>query len=145
MLVEPLSCVTNSFVVFDGQVPEDKKSILDKISGVSQFNVEQYLVEHANPEKNIIIKAGAGTGKTYTMISRIAYICYSQNTSLQSMADRIVMITFTNEAADQMEEKLKAYFRNCYLLTSRREYLDIIAKIDYMQIKIGRASCRERV
>lgn len=134
VLVEPLSCVTNSFVVFDGQVPKDKKSILEMISSASQFNVEQYLVEHANPEKNIIIKAGAGTGKTYTMISRIAFICYSQNTSIQSMADRIVMITFTNEAADQMEEKLKAYFRNCYLLTSRREYLDIIAKIDYMQI-----------
>ena len=133
-LIKPLSCDTNSFVVVDGQIPEGKKSILEEISSASQFNMEQYLVEHANPEKNIIIKAGAGTGKTYTMISRIAFICYSQNTAIQSMVDRIVMITFTNEAADQMENKLKAYFRNCYLLTSRREYLDVISKIDYMQI-----------
>lgn len=134
VLLKPLPCAVNSFVVFDGQVPEDKKWIIEEISGASQFNIEQYLVEHANPEKNIIIKAGAGTGKTYTMISRIAFICYSQNTSIQSMVDRIVMITFTNEAADQMGEKLKTYFRNCYLLTSRRGYLDIISKIDYMQI-----------
>ena len=134
VLSKPLSQPADSFSIVDGQIIDEKKSVLEEISECSRFNIEQFYVEHADPEKNILIKAGAGTGKTYTMISRIAFICYSQNTSIQSMADRIVMITFTNEAADQMEEKLKAYFRNCYLLTSRREYLEIISKIDYMQI-----------
>ena len=41
------------------------------------------------------------------MISRIGFICYTQNVPLSKMADRITMITFTNEAADNMEEKLK--------------------------------------
>ena len=95
---------------------------------------DRYQVEHATPEKNIVIRAGAGTGKTYTMISRIGYICYTQNVPLQKMADRIVMITFTNEAADQMEEKLKAYFKNCYLVTSKPDYLQMISQIDHMQI-----------
>ena len=44
------------------------------------------------------------------------------------------MITFTNEAADQMEEKLKAYFKNCYLVTSKPDYLQMISQIDHMQI-----------
>ncbi len=68
------------------------------------------------------------------MVSRIGFICYTQSPNLQNMADRIVMITFTNEAADQMKEKLKSYFENCYLLTSQVDYLTMISHIDHMQI-----------
>ena len=124
----------DSFFIPNGQIDKNQKRILMALAAHSQFNSEQYFVEHAAPEKNIVIRAGAGTGKTYTMISRIGYICYAQNVPLQQMAERIVMITFTNEAADQMEEKLKAYFRNCYLVTSRVEYLNMISHIDNMQI-----------
>ena len=123
-----------SIKITNGNLSNEQFVSLKKIADASPFNVEQYLVEHADVNKNIVIRAGAGTGKTYTMISRIAYICYTQNVTLQKMADRIVMITFTNEAADQMERKLKKYFRNCYLLTSNPEYLNIIARVDSMQI-----------
>lgn len=123
-----------SFMIPNGKYSPGQELLLQKFSEQSQFNFEQYLVEHAAPEKNIVIRAGAGTGKTYTMISRIGYICYTQNVPLPKMAERIVMITFTNEAADQMEEKLKDYFRNCYLITSDPNYLHMIAQIDHMQI-----------
>lgn len=134
LLNAPFDKHTVSFVIRNGKYSSDQESILKKLSEQSQFNFEQYQVEHADPEKNIVIRAGAGTGKTYTMISRIGFICYTQNVPLQKMAERIVMITFTNEAADQMEEKLKAYFRNCYLVTSNPDYLEIISRIDRMQI-----------
>lgn len=132
LLTSPLSLP--SFMIRNGEYSKDQEQLLKRLADSSQFNVEQYCVEHAAPEKNIVIRAGAGTGKTYTMISRIGYICYTQNVPLQTMADRIVMITFTNEAADQMEEKLKNYYRNSYLITSRTEYLSMISRIDYMQI-----------
>ena len=106
----PFDKNTASFVIQNGQYSPAQERILKKLSEQSQFNFEQYQVEHSSPEKNIVIRAGAGTGKTYTMISRIGFICYTQNVPLHKMADRIVMITFTNEAADQMEEKLKTYF-----------------------------------
>lgn len=134
LLNAPFDKQTDSFVIRNGKYSSDQESILKKLSEQSQFNFEQYQVEHADPEKNIVIRAGAGTGKTYTMISRIGFICYTQNVPLQKMAERIVMITFTNEAADQMEEKLKAYFRNCYLVTSNPDYLEMISRIDHMQI-----------
>lgn len=124
----------SSFKISNGCASDQQIAALKKLSNISAFNVEQYLVEHADANKNIVIRAGAGTGKTYTMISRIAFVCYTQNVTLQKMADRIVMITFTNEAADQMERKLKKYFRNCYLLTSNSEYLSIISRVDSMQI-----------
>lgn len=134
VLSVPFDKNTASFVIRNGKFSSDQKCILTKLSEQSQFNFEQYQVEHATPKKNIVIRAGAGTGKTYTMISRIGFICYTQNVPLQKMADRIVMITFTNEAANQMEEKLKVYFRNCYLVTSNPDYLQMISKIDHMQI-----------
>lgn len=134
VLSAPFDKNTCSFVIPNGQYSSAQKLILKKLSEQSQFNFEQYEVEHASTEKNIVIRAGAGTGKTYTMISRIGFICYTQSVPLRKMADRIVMITFTNEAADQMEEKLKIYFRNCYLLTSNPDYLEMISRIDHMQI-----------
>lgn len=134
VLSAPFDKNTTSFAISNGSYSSAQKRILEKLSEQSQFNFEQYQVEHATPEKNIVIRAGAGTGKTYTMISRIGFICYTQNVPLQKMADRIVMITFTNEAADQMEEKLKAYFKNCYLVTSKPDYLQMISQIDHMQI-----------
>lgn len=118
----------------NGVFTAEQELQLKRIGEVSQFNVEQYLAEHADPEKNIVIRAGAGTGKTFTMIARIAFVCYSQNVKISQMADRIVMITFTNEAADQMESKLKAYFQSLYLITSDVEYLSMISCIDHMQI-----------
>lgn len=134
VLSAPFDTDVSSFVIKNGQLQSNQTELLKKLSNYSQFNADQYLVEHAAPGKNVVVRAGAGTGKTYTMISRIGFICYTQNVPLQKMAERIVMITFTNEAADQMEEKLIAYFRNCYLVTSDADYLYMISKIDHMQI-----------
>jgi DNA helicase-2/ATP-dependent DNA helicase PcrA len=122
-----------SFSVVDGQCAA-QVAWLKLLSENSMFNIEQYLVEHADPNKGIIIRAGAGTGKTYTMISRISFVCYKQSIPIQNLAERIVMITFTNEAADQMEQRLKAYFQNYYFITANTDYLTLIAKIDQMQI-----------
>lgn len=129
-----LLCSQKSFYVSNGKYTPAQKKFMESIAEVSQFNAEQYFIEHTSPDKNIVIRAGAGTGKTFTMISRIGFVCYTQNVPLQNMADRIIMITFTNEAADQMEDKLKGYFKNCYLITSNPDYLYMISRIDHMQI-----------
>lgn len=134
VLRQPFDPDAASFVIRSGRLQAGQEAVLRQLGSLSQFNADQYLVEHAAPDQNIVVRAGAGTGKTYTMISRIGFICYTQNVPLQKMAERIVMITFTNEAADQMEEKLKVYFRNCYLVTSNVEYLNMISRIDHMQI-----------
>lgn len=145
VLTSPLSEFKESFMIAGGCCTPEQENILQKLSLHSVFNAEQYFIEHAPPLKNIVIRAGAGTGKTYTMISRIAFVCYTQGVPLRQMADRIVMITFTNEAADQMEAKLKDYFRSCYLLTSREDYLDMISCIDHMQISTIHAYAKQLI
>jgi DNA helicase II / ATP-dependent DNA helicase PcrA len=119
--------------ILDGDI-EGKESWLKQLSENSVFNLDQFLVEHADSDKGIIIRAGAGTGKTYAMISRISFVCYKNNMPIRSIIERIVMITFTNEAADQMEQRLKTHFQNYYFITSDTDYLALITKLDQMQI-----------
>ncbi|WP_318571257.1 ATP-dependent DNA helicase [Salinigranum marinum] len=50
------------------------------------------------------VLAGAGTGKTFTMVRKVEHLIDEQGVS----PDRILALTFTNNAADSMREKLNA-------------------------------------
>ena len=52
---------------------------------------------------NTIIIAGAGTGKSTTMVGKIKYLVLYKHVPLEN----ILCITFTNNAANSLEEKLK--------------------------------------
>ncbi|QTX02915.1 ATP-dependent DNA helicase [Candidatus Phytoplasma luffae] len=54
-------------------------------------------------EKAIYLHAGAGTGKTTTLTRRILYLINDLNIK----AENILAITFTNNAAQEMKERLK--------------------------------------
>ena len=133
--VSSLNAGVSFFVIKDGKgITEKQLEIMGLIDKECNFNLEQYRIEHADSTKNIIVKAGAGTGKTFTMISRIAFICHIQRCSMKEMAKRIVMITFTDDAANQMEDKIKQHFNNYYLLTGDGDCLAFINQIEGMQI-----------
>lgn len=122
------------FKIFDGKIEGKYEKFLKYADKESDFNIEQYKVEHSDLKKNIIVRAGAGTGKTFTMISRIAFICHMQSCAMKDMANRIVMITFTDDAANQMEDKIKQHFNNYYLLTGDTDCLAFINQVEGMQI-----------
>ncbi len=107
---------------------------MDKLSCITKFNSKQYYIEHADNKKNILVKAGAGTGKTYSMVSRIAFLCNKSNDEIIKISDEIAMVTFTNEAADNMKSRLKQLFINYYILTNNSKYLQFIEDINQMQI-----------
>jgi len=50
------------------------------------------------------VLAGAGTGKTFTMVRKVEHLIDEEDVS----PDRILALTFTNNAADSMREKLNA-------------------------------------
>ncbi|MGI6647896.1 MAG: UvrD-helicase domain-containing protein [Bacillota bacterium] len=124
------------FKVIDGELDAlpEAEAWLFKLDACGAFNFSQYLVEHAKTHKNILVRAGAGTGKTYAMILRVAYLCYAEDISPANLADRILMITFTNDAADNMKNRLKSCFQNYFLLTGQVDFLEMIAQVDCMQI-----------
>lgn len=126
--------LNNDEIIVEGQYTEQQKLILEEIANSTSWNFDQYKVEHAMGDKNVLVQAGAGTGKTYSMVSRIAYLCMSRKRFINNLVDEIAMVTFTNEAADNMKLRLKQYFMNCYILTKNKKVLHEIEAVDLMQI-----------
>ncbi len=56
-------------------------------------------------DKNIVVTAGAGTGKTTLLVDRIIYLLMRESNPLK-ITD-IVALTFTNKAANEMKMRLK--------------------------------------
>ena len=92
----------NEGVVIDGQDSEGLVDMLEEVCPV--FNAAQYKVEHCEPDQHIVVQASAGTGKTKVMVDRIMYLMHTVPNL--NMAE-IFMITFTNDAADQMNKRLQ--------------------------------------
>lgn len=132
--IHNLDLDTDEVIVVEGQYTEQQETVLEGVANSTNWNFDQFKVEHAKGNKNILVQAGAGTGKTYSMVSRIAYLCLSRSRFVNNLVDEIAMVTFTNEAADNMKVRLKRYFMNCYILTKNKKILHEIEAVDLMQI-----------
>lgn len=124
---------SSDIVIEDGQI-DSYGEILSWIAEHSSFNVQQYMVEHADSEKNTLVEAGAGTGKTYSMVSRIAFLCNKKKGNITCIEDELAMVTFTNDAATNMKVRLKQMFVNYYILTSNECYLRYVEGVDRANI-----------
>lgn len=70
--------------------------------GNSKLNKDQ-LEAVTNINGPLLILAGAGSGKTYTLINRVAYLIEQG-----VMPETILLLTFTNKAADEMKARAMA-------------------------------------
>lgn len=117
--------------ICDGKI-EDNIEIIDYIEkNIPAFNTSQYLIEHCASDKNIIVKASAGTGKTTVMIDRILYLLHTQPSV--KLSD-IYMITFTNEATNQMNNRLQEVLLKRYALTKKNLYLTWLEQQSQMSV-----------
>lgn len=96
----------------------------------TRFNIEQYLVEHAPLDKPIIVKASAGTGKTSVMMDRIMFLFAVGGVKPEQLG----MVTFTNEAANHMMQKLQAKVNGYYHYTKKIKYLEIMEQLAQMKM-----------
>ena len=71
---------------------------------LSRLNEEQYAAATSEDKENLII-ASAGTGKTSTIVGRIGFLL-SQGIEPKE----ILLLTFTNKAAAEMVERVAEYF-----------------------------------
>ncbi len=133
-LLEGINDIGNDIVITEGEVGAAEDAILKILNKTTEFNYDQFCVEHADTDANILVRAGAGTGKTYSMVSRIAFLCNARKTAVNDIVDDVAMITFTNDAAENMKKRLKRAFMNYYLLTKKSSYLHNIESVDIMQI-----------
>jgi len=98
---------------------------------VPAFNAAQFRVEHCQADANIVVKASAGTGKTTVMVDRILYLMHMVQGLKMS---EIYMITFTNEATNQMNDRLQQMLLKKYSLTKNKRYLNWLEQQSQMHI-----------
>lgn len=125
---------TVSVTVEEGICSQAEAGVIEKLAAATSFNYQQYLVEHADIHNNTLVEAGAGTGKTFSMVSRIAYLCNKKMDAVANIADEVAMVTFTNDAANNMKVRLKQMFINYFILTGNARYLKFIEDVDRAHI-----------
>ena len=122
--------IQEKIIIIDGR---DTDSFVERIleKECPLFNSAQYRIEHCDDRKHIIVQASAGTGKTTVMIDRILYLLHTQpNLHLSE----IYMITFTNDATNQMNQRLQDVLMRRYHLTGERRYLQWVEEQSQMHI-----------
>ena len=95
------------FILQKKSIENEEKDIYFDITEEQFFNSSKTLQEldeeqrkavRADTEKNLVILAGAGSGKTRTLLCRYAYLHVMKNIPLR----KLLLITFTNEAASKL-------------------------------------------
>lgn len=105
--------------VVDGAMPDPVPAKLAEAMSAADragnLNAGQYFIVHADAASNVLVTAGAGTGKTETMSERLVFLLATGGDGDQSQAvtapydlrvDDVVLMTFTREAAREMRERI---------------------------------------
>ena len=131
--VEHNNNINKKIYISNGEDIITREEDLEYIGKIVNFNYEQYCAEHASCD-DMVVKAGAGTGKTYLLVSRIAYLCWKHKYTSDELAQKIVLLTFTNDATNEMRDRLVLYFSNMFKLTYSIKYFSYTEAIENMDI-----------
>lgn len=88
--------------------------VLAEANDLGGINLRQYEIVHSAPDCDVVVSAGAGTGKTETMAERIVFLLATGAAAGEKAGsvprdlrmDDIALVTFTREAAAEMRERL---------------------------------------
>ncbi|WP_035766760.1 UvrD-helicase domain-containing protein [Butyrivibrio sp. NC2002] len=117
----------------------DDSGLVDKLeSACPFFNAAQYRVEHCKADEHVVVQASAGTGKTTVMIDRIMFLMHTVPGI--HMYD-IYMITFTNDATEEMNRRLQKTLLTRYHLTGNIKYFRWVEEQSQMQISTIHSFC----
>jgi superfamily I DNA/RNA helicase len=122
-----------SFQIIDGRAvdPAHLTRLQHLGEALVDFNYEQWAVEHALQDADLAIAAGAGTGKTKSMVNRVQFLLHTVDGLRPA---EITMITFTREATRVMRERLRKALQARYRLTGQQRYLKWLEELAFIQI-----------
>lgn len=122
--------IDHNIFIYDGKDFEKYEPLL-KNQDSETFNIDQYKIEHELAAADIAVMAGAGSGKTYTLVSRTLYLL---NMGYIDHVNEVAMITFTNEAANNILEKLSERFMDMYEKTKDNRFMRYLEELREMKI-----------
>jgi DNA helicase-2/ATP-dependent DNA helicase PcrA len=140
--------IEDSFFLIDGSIPEKDQLHLANIFALADesenFNSQQYFAVHEQTDSDVMVRAGAGTGKTETITERLIYLLLSTSagSNFGVSLDSLALVTFTNEAAAELASRITrtltlrhrlckkiAYPAGTWLMQSNRLYIGTIHKL----------------
>lgn len=121
----------HNIFIYDGKDFEKVEDELLKNQDSETFNINQYKIEHELENVDIAVMAGAGSGKTYTLVSRTLYLL---NMGYINHVYEVAIITFTNEAANNILEKMSERFMDLYEKTKDNRFMCYLEELREMKI-----------
>lgn len=83
------------------------------------FKLDQYQQQAVNETGNVLLIAGAGAGKTFTITKKIEYLIAQKI----CLPEEILIISFTNKSVDDLKKKIPL---NCSILTFHKLAIQIL-------------------
>lgn len=74
---------------------------------VSNLNIEKEIYNCVDTNESFVLDAGAGSGKTWTLIQTLKYLIEFKSNDLKKANQKIVCITFTNVAKNEILERIE--------------------------------------
>lgn len=67
----------------------------------------EQIIKHIEENKSFVLEAGAGSGKTYTLIQTLNYLIQNEGEDLKKANQKIVCITYTNVAKNEINNRIE--------------------------------------
>ena len=128
--------------IYDGKSSQFTTELKILSDIIPEFNYEQYLVEHAPVNRSLTIEAGAGTGKTTVMVDRILFLMH---TVPDLCFEDIAMITFTNEATQNMIHKIENVLLSRYKAIGSAKYVQMLEDVSKIRISTIHSFSKEMI
>ena len=84
--------------------------------------------------KSFVLEAGAGSGKTYTLIQTLNYLIENKGEEIKKTNQKIICITYTNAAKNEINNRIE--FNELIILSTIHEFLWKSIKQFQKQLKI---------
>lgn len=117
----------NEFRIIYNELSEEDKIYLKK---VTSFNLEQYEANTLAKNNKLLINAGAGTGKTTTVVETVLNLLLDGDVQL----NEILLTTFTNNSTDDMYKKIYNKLKERWKLTKNTRCLHLLENINDLKI-----------
>ncbi len=96
--------------------------------------VEKRIFECIDDGNNFIVDAGAGSGKTWSLVETLKYIIHSKEMEFTKLNKKIVCITYTNVAKNEIIERLE--HNSIVVVSTIHDFLWSIIKNYQFEMKI---------
>ena len=80
------------------------------LTDLSSLNAQQYDAVVQSIDHNTVLLAGAGSGKTFTLVKRTEYLIADMGVN----PENIMLVTFTNKAANEIRERMNKLSPDAY-------------------------------